>query len=281
MCICAGLRICDVTSAPLDSVAIVGCGLIGASIAAACHHAGINVYCTDVDDSHADVVRSRYGAHPWDGGPVDLIVVAVPPAAVVDAVAEAQVRAPKTPITDVGSVKSTIVAAIESPWFVGGHPLAGAASSGPTGADAGLFAGRPWATCARQRSNAQTRAAVSALITACGAHEVQVAADEHDRAVAVTSHAAQMVASALAVQWAQLPGASRDLRGRAFDEVFRLAGSDPAMWQQIASSNAGAVAHALLTLADQLTEIADGLSSGDDNGVAKLMTEANEAVNDN
>lgn len=238
------------------------------------------MYCTDLDESRANFAQSHYFANPWDGEPVDLIVLAVPPAAVVEAVAEAQVRAPQTPITDVASVKSAIVAAIESPWFVGGHPLAGAASSGPAGADAALFAGRPWATCARQRSNSQTRAAVSALITACGAREVQVPADEHDRAVAVTSHAVQMVASALAVQWAQLPGAGRDLRGRAFDEVFRLAGSDAHMWQQIVSSNSGAVAHALLTLADQLTEIADGLSSGSDDGVTRLMTEANEAVND-
>ena len=269
------------TSAGLDSVAVIGCGLIGASIAAACADGGVRVYARDIDAANLAQVQSRADVQGWNGEPVDLIVVAVPPAAVVDVIEEISALAPQTPITDVASAKSQIVAAIDSPWFVGGHPLAGSSHSGPAAADGGLFSGRPWVTCARQRANTQARAAVSALIGVCGAHEVQVSADEHDRAVAVTSHAVQMTAAALAVQWAQLPAPAHELHGRAFDEVLRLAGSDPQLWQQIASANAGALSQALLSLADQLTEIADALSVGDSSAVENLIALANEATRTN
>lgn len=266
------------TSVRLDAVAIIGCGLIGGSVAKACAAADVRVFVTDTDERNLQHVCRESAAVPWQGEPVDIVVVAVPPESVIAAVTTSQTLAPQTPVTDVASVKAAIVGSIDSPWFIGGHPLAGAATSGPVAASAEIFARRPWVTCARQRANAASRAAVSALIGVCGAHEVRLSPDEHDRAAAVTSHAVQITAAALAVQWSQLPDISRDVRGRAFDEVLRLASSNPQLWEQIASANAGALAQALLQMADQLTDVADSLAAGDATGVSALLAAANEAV---
>lgn len=266
------------TSAALERIAIVGCGLIGGSIARRVAAEGIEVFVRDENHEHQDRAVCEFGCRQWTGEPVDIVVVATPPASVVAVVHEIIAVAPNTPVTDVASVKGAIVAAIDSAWFVGGHPLAGASTSGPEGALPGLFDGRPWVTCPRQRANGASRAAVSALIDICGAREVVMSADEHDRGVAVTSHSVQVVASAIAAQWGQLPGAAMEARGRAFDEILRLAGSDPLLWQEILSANSGAVSHVLLQLADTLTEVADSLTSGDASTAARLIADGNEAA---
>jgi prephenate dehydrogenase len=105
-----------------------------------------------------------------------------------------------------------------------------------------------------------------------------MSADDHDRAVAVTSHAVQVVDSALAAAWAQLPGVAGDARGRAFDEVLRLAGSNADMWEQILAANSGSVSQVLLQLADALTEVADSLAAGSAASARELIEQGNDAA---
>jgi prephenate dehydrogenase len=102
-------------------------------------------------------------------------------------------------------------------------------------------------------------------------------ASEHDRALGVVSHTAQLVASALA---AQLPHAGElgpVLAGRGFRDTTRLADSDPALWEQIALANRVSLGESVRGLADELTALADALEQGDAHGVRGVLERGREA----
>ena len=145
------------------------------------------------------------------GGPADLAVLAVPPDAVAPVLAAAQAAGLAACYTDVASVKARPLAAARAlgcdlARYVPGHPLAGRERSGPAAARADLFLGRPWALCPAAETTPRAVACVTSLVTACGAEPVTAAADEHDRWVALVSHAPHVVASAMAARLAARAG---------------------------------------------------------------------------
>jgi prephenate dehydrogenase len=151
--------------------------------------------------------------------------------------------------------------------FVPGHPLAGREVSGPGAARADLFADRVWALtpgplCERDRVNAMV-----AVVESLGAVAVLTSAEEHDRAVALTSHTPQVVASAVAAGLLPLGDSDVRLSGQGLRDVTRLAASDPDLWTEILSSNRGPVADALEGLIRRLAIVRDALI-GDDGRVA-------------
>src|SRR5207244_4852099 len=119
------------------------------------------------------------------GGPADLAVLAMPPAAVAPALAAAQQRGLARCYTDVASVKELPLArarelGCDLASFVPGHPLAGRERSGPAAARADLFLGRPWAICPAPETSEDAVTAVTALASACGAQPARMTAADHD-----------------------------------------------------------------------------------------------------
>ena len=271
---------------PLESVTIVGTGLIGTSIALALRRHGSTVRLVDRDPAAVRVAVDRGAGLPaYSGHPVaDLVVVAVPPGAVAAVLLDAQRRRLGRHYTDVASVKLDPLrraAAIgcDLTSYVGGHPMAGGERSGPAHARADLFEGRTWVLCPTAESRptesrptesrptesrrAGPLAACLALVRACGARPLLAEPAAHDRAVAVVSHLPHVVASAVA---AALVGADTDtlrLAGTGFDSVTRVAAGDPALWTDILSANAEPVADALAALAAELCGVAAALRRGD------------------
>jgi prephenate dehydrogenase len=128
-------------------VAVAGLGLIGGSVAlAARERCGARVTGTDPDPRALEAALAS-GAIDAAGGmdEADVIVVAAPVAALACAVADAlAVARPDAVVTDVGSTKGALVAAVDEPRFVAGHPLAGGESAGIAHARPDLFAGATW-----------------------------------------------------------------------------------------------------------------------------------------
>lgn len=143
--------------------------------------------------------------------------------------------------------------------YVPGHPLAGREVSGPAAARADLFADRVWALTPGPATDPERTAAVARVVEALGAVVVRTTPQEHDRAVALTSHTPQVVASLVAAGLEPLGAAEVRLSGQGLRDVTRLAGSDPDLWTEILTSNAGPVSEALDALIERLVAVRDGL----------------------
>ena len=259
-------------------VLVVGTGLLGTSIALACRRAGLDVLLSDVSPEHVRTASGLGAGRPVE--PEDrpqLVVVAVPP----DLLGEVLVRAltgTDAVVTDVGSVKSRplheVAAAVEPGVlrrYVGSHPMAGSERSGPLAASAALFDGRPWAVTAHPSADPAAVALVEELADLCGAVLVRLPPEEHDRAVARTSHLPHLLAALVAGQLADAPGAHLALSGQGVRDVTRVAGSDPAMWQQIVAANADAVLELLGDVRGQLDELITAVRAGERDALGALL----------
>jgi len=189
----------------------------------------------------------------------DLVFLAAPVAAIGAMLPRVLERAKV--VTDCGSTKRAIVAqAQRSPRagrFVPGHPMAGAPEGGIDLAEAGLFRDRRWLLCP-EGADADAVELVEALVTRLGSRPVRVGIAEHDRAVALTSHAEQLVASALAALVVEFGAAGT--AGPAFERATRGAGGPEEIWSDILATNADAVVAALAALRHELGAVEAGLA---------------------
>ena len=224
-------------------VLVVGAGLLGTSIGLALRRRGVAVWFRDVSTEN---LRTALGLgagqlSPDIAPPPQLVVVAVPPNVIGETLRWALTHHPKAVVTDVGSIKTGPLEQLRAyglaglSRYVGGHPMAGSERSGPLAASAALFDGRPWAVTPHQDSSREAVDLVLELVAAVGATAVQMSPDEHDRAVARTSHLPHLLASLVAGRLAEAPPGHLALSGQGVRDVTRVAAGDPELWQQIVS----------------------------------------------
>ncbi|MFF0574302.1 prephenate dehydrogenase [Streptosporangium saharense] len=261
----------------LESVLVVGTGLIGTSVALALRGHDVPVHLADRDAGAVRLARELGAGVEWDGRRVGLAVVAVPPHLVAEQIARLQREGAARFYTDVASVKRLPIeqaAALgcDLGAYVPGHPLAGRERSGPAAARADLFLGRPWALCPTEETSPEAVEVLRGLVKLCGGEAVEVGADEHDRAVAVVSHAPHVAASAVAARLAEASGTALGLAGQGVRDVTRIAAGDPALWTGILSGNALPVADVLEAIADDLATAAAALraSAAPEDGTAGM-----------
>jgi prephenate dehydrogenase len=267
--------------APLTGpVLVIGAGLLGTSIGLALRRHGIDVLLRDVSPSNVEIATSMgagvHAATVPDLRP-QIVVVAVPPDHLADEVAAA-LGDGEAVVTDVGSVKgaplravAARVAADQLSRYVGSHPMAGSERSGPFAASSALFDGRPWAVTPHPGASPEAVELVSALARACDATPVSMAPDEHDAAVARTSHLPHLLAALVAGRLADAPADHLALSGQGVRDVTRIAAGDPSLWQQIIAGNAAAVAGLLADVRDDLDELLDAVRTDSRDRVAALL----------
>ncbi len=269
-------------AAPRTAV-IVGSGLIGTSIALALMDRGTDVWLSDTDHTAARLAAELgagtvLGADRAPGGPADIAVLAVPPAAVARSLAAAQRRGLARCYTDVASVKELPLReardlGCDLATFAAGHPMSGRERSGPAAARADLFTGQPWVICPTGETAASCVEAVTGVAMACGAQPVRMSAAEHDRWVALISHVPHLVAGAMAAQCGDAPAAALALAGPGLRDVTRIAAGEVGLWTEILAANAVPVREIVLAVAGQLDAAADVLAAvaaGDHDAVKKL-----------
>jgi len=276
------------------SVVVIGTGLIGTSIALALRERDVSVWLADAD-SEAEFLAANLGAGKplpaggVPGGPADLAVLAVPPAAVATELRAAQARGLARAYTDVASVKELPLTAARDLGcdlanYLPGHPLSGRERSGPAAARADLFVGRPWVLCPQPANDTTTIRLGTGLAEACGALPAAVASAEHDLWVALVSHAPHVVSNAMAARLREAPEDALALAGQGLRDVTRLAASGAGMWLQILTANAGPASTVLRAVAADLAEAADALASlsaGDEQAVkhvADLLERGRDGV---
>ena len=234
---------------------VVGLGLIGGSLLRALGGAGY-----DADPA----VRAAAAAEGFEVvdrlqglAGCELVLVAVPPARTAEAVGEVLDALPEARVADTASVKGGLPRAER---LVGAHPMAGAETSGWAASSARLLAGAPWAVCPVGDS-LEPLLALAAAVDALGGRLVACTPEEHDAAVARTSHVPHVAAQALAGLAAE-GGLHAALAGTAFRDMTRVARADAGLWAQILSANRDACIAAVDELVARLGVLRTAL--GDD-----------------
>lgn len=242
-------------------VLIVGAGLIGTSVGLALTKAGHEVWLQDRNAAHLEqAVALKAGQQGSPADEPDVVVVAVPPHAVGQVISALATTYVHSTFTDVASVKTQPVHDIESNLeissrFVGGHPMAGRETSGPGGARADLFEDRLWILTPTAKVPAARVQQVRELVEACGAVVTTMDPSAHDRAVALTSHAPQVLASVMAGLIASANVDDIQLSGQGLRDLTRIAGSNPELWDDILASNADEVDRVLAAFGERLDAV--------------------------
>lgn len=263
-----------------DRVALIGLGLIAGSMSLAMRRDGLakevvgyarsaetratarEIGLVDrVCDSLAEAVKDA-----------DLVVLAVPVGA-MGAVAEemAPFLKPGATVSDVGSVKGAVIAAVgplipEGVNFIPAHPLAGTEHSGPRSGFAELFENR-WTILVPGEAEPEAVAKLRALWEGMGANVDEMDADHHDLVLAVTSHTPHLIAYTMV-------GVADDLRrvtdsevikysAAGFRDFTRIAASDPTMWRDVFLNNKDATLEILGRFTEELFALQRAIRTGD------------------
>jgi prephenate dehydrogenase len=268
----------------VQRVAIVGTGLIGASVGLAAGVAGAGeVRGWDIDGDALRIAEERGAvqaagslAEAVDGA--ELALVAAPVAALpaqVAAVLEASGDA--TTVTDVGSTKGVVTRSVSDGRFIGGHPVCGSEAHGPAHASAELFHGATWFLTPHTTTDPERYRTLHGFVAALGAVPIAVDPEAHDRLVALTSHLPHALANVLLNQ----AGASRiegheplAAAGGSLRDMTRVAGANPRIWVDIFLDNAQAVAAALAEHRRRVEQLERALEDGDAGFLARWIAEA-------
>ena len=267
-------------------IAVLGVGLIGGSIGLAARRrldAEVTGFDPDrellaraveleVLDSAADSVGAAIEG-------AELVFCAAPVTALPGLAAEALDAADAdTAVTDVGSVKRDVIAALGSESrFIGGHPLAGAETAGVENARADLFEGARWYLTPTARTGGLVYDRVQRAISEIGARPQAIEAETHDRLMATVSHLPHVLANVLVTQAAAaLDEEAEHLPevGPSFRDATRVAGANPSIWGDIFAGNREAVAAEIDGVVARLSEAADLLRSADRDAVGAWHEQA-------
>ena len=257
---------------------VVGLGLVGSSVALALRKAGWHVTGTDIQEARA---QRAFVLGVIDGIGIDAAASVGVVATTVDEIVPAALglldASPRMVVTDVGSVKARIVAGIDDPRFVGGHPMAGSEQAGPDGADQDLFVGATWVLTPTERTDEAAFATVRSLVHALGAEPVSLLPDRHDSLVAMVSHVPHLVAATLmtvASRRSAEHAVLLRLAAGGFRDMTRIAAGEPAMWPGVFEQNAEAVLSALDDVISELTAVRARVGEADREGIVALLAQA-------
>jgi len=263
-------------------VAVIGTGLVGASVGLAARRAGHEVRGWDGNEASLETAAAREAVEAAGTlsdavAGADLVVVAVPVTAIPATVEEALAAASEATVTDVGSTKAAVAAAVSDERFVGGHPVAGAEVRGPEGARVDLFDGATWFLTPHAATEGDRYRTLHAFVTSLGAVPVAIDPEAHDRLLALVSHLPHALANLLLNQVGAAPIEGHDplaAAGASFREMTRVAGANPRIWVDIFLENAGEVRAALGEHRRRVEQLETALARGDAGFLARWIGEA-------
>ena len=273
-----------------DRMTIAGVGLIGGSLAAAAREAGLvgeilgfGRTAANLETARARGLIDRIVTDDAAAAAADVIVLAAPVRTCATLAARFAPHATATAIvTDVGSVKGTLVDALEASWrdpalVVGAHPIAGSEASGAGAAKADLFRGRLCILTPTARTGPDALRTIRALWEGVGARVEQMSPAAHDAILARVSHLPHVLAYALVRAVADGRADGRrllDYAGTGFLDATRIAASPAEVWRDIALANRAAIEEALGELRVALDDLGRLIAAEDGPGLEHALDAA-------
>ncbi len=278
----------------VNKVAIIGCGLIGSSVARAVRHAGAaaEISIADSDVGNLDKARELSLADSYHSTALDavsnagLVILAVPVGAMasVATVISGGLKAGAI-LSDVGSVKNSVLKSVgplvpAGVHFIPGHPVAGTEQSGPEAGFASLFDGRWCILTPPDDADSAAVEALSAFWTKLGSKVDIMTADHHDLVLAITSHVPHLIAYNIVGTANDLETVTRSevikYSAGGFRDFTRIAASDPTMWRDVFLNNKEAVLEMLGRFSEDLTALQRAIRWGDGDALFDLFSHTRE-----
>ena len=266
-------------------VHIIGSGLLGTSIGLALTNLGVDVSLEDSSPAVLSLAIDFGAGRSLNADDnVAIVIVCVPPDVAAETISLAIQRFPEAVVTDVASVKSSILNDVrnsgsELSHYVGSHPMAGREKGGALSGRPDLFVGRPWVITVEKDTTATAVNTVEQLALDLGATPIRMSAQEHDHAVALISHAPQVISTLLAARLAAADDSDLALAGQGVRDTTRIAASDPKLWLQILSANAEELLPVLKDFEADLESVIHSLEQVDSAGSLAKLGKALEAGN--
>jgi len=273
-----------------QTLAVVGVGLIGGSLARAARERGLVSRIIGIGRGRENLRRALdlgvidVMETDWDRGirDADMIVLATPVHGIVHLLPKiASLCGREALVTDVGSVKGSIVREAERTLpnpgrFVGGHPIAGTEHSGVEASFASLFADRKTILTPTERTDPEALETIRKLWEAVGSTVVLMDTERHDRVMGFVSHLPHIVAYALVhtvYSADQREGNLARFSAGGFLDFTRIASSHPEMWRDICLMNREALLEAVESFAHSLDKFKEMISRGDGPGLEDHFTQ--------
>ena len=277
-----------------QKVTIIGVGLLGASLAKACKGRGlvdeITGYgrnCENLRKAKDLKIIDHYSGDLSEAvSDADLVVLCTPVSTIVPLIQSfvSQVQ-PGTIITDVGSVKESVVHSAdklmpEGIFFVGSHPIAGGENSGLESSTASLYQDAKCIVTPTEKTDTTALKKISALWNALGMNVISLSAEEHDFIFGAVSHLPHIVAYALMNTLGGLKTPNNlevtGFSGAGLRDITRIASSDPVMWRDICLSNRNHSLSLINRFQNKLEEIRNTIERGDGQELEKEFVAANK-----
>jgi cyclohexadieny/prephenate dehydrogenase len=280
-------------TAVFDRIAVVGTGLIGASVAqgARAYGAAGEIALYDADAEVRARARALGLGEVFDdiGSAVagaDLVILAVPVGAMGQAMAAAAASVKAGAIvSDVGSVKQSVVAEVAPHLppgvvLVPAHPLAGTEHSGPDAGFSHLFQNR-WlimTPLAESEADRAAAAKLGAFWEMLGARIETMTPERHDAVLAVVSHLPHLIAFNIVAMAEDLENVTESevvkYSASGFRDFTRIAASDPTMWRDVFLANRDAVLEALGRFSEDLSALQRAIRWGEGDKLYELFDRA-------
>ena len=275
----------------IDTLGIIGVGLIGSSLSLALRQAGIVNRVVGYGRNRENLEKGvEIGV--LDGfetsieaavADADVVVVAVPLGAMQGVFRElAGALKNDAIVTDVGSSKGSVVSAARAELgdnlqrFVPGHPIAGNEKSGVEAGFATLFQNRRVILTPLDETDTDATALIESMWRDCGADVEYLGVEHHDKVLAATSHLPHMLAYALVHHLSNLNDHDEIFRYAAggFRDFTRIASSDPVMWRDVCMANGEALDELISEYQQELDRISVAIRNGDSDELLRLFGRA-------
>ncbi len=263
-------------------IAIIGLGLMGGSLALALKGKCAALYGIDSHRATLELAIDKKIVDQADTDPAkllpqaDLVVFATPVQIILNFIQKLPSLVQKSCIIlDLGSTKKDIVQAMSTlpERFdpIGGHPICGKEKLGLENAEANLYQGAPFVITPLRRTTLRARSAITHMISAIGGRLIEMNAEEHDRALAFTSHLPFLISSALALT---VPHENAKLIGSGFRSTVRLAATPGSLMLGVLQSNHENILTALHHYQHQLSILEAVLMSNDESALESILSSA-------
>ena len=248
----------------INSVKIVGSGLIGTSIGLALRAAEVSVTMADNDHEAQSLAQDLMG-EAGSSGPFDIIIVASPLTTLREVIEGEIATTLNQKFMDISSVKvnpkvevSSLAIAMSN--FLPTHPMAGREVGGAVSARGDLFQSRPWIIDSAG-VDPELILLGREVISLCGGHLIDMPSASHDQAVALISHLPQIVSSLLAGSLEGAPAEWLDLAGGGLRDTTRIAESSAQLWREIIVANREALAPLIENAVERLSDLSHHLDN--------------------